>query len=393
MPTRQEPALIDESEIGLDRARITKSAQIQLSDSHNTQNQDADSQDESDSPQSSSHNVVDAIKQKKHRAGLKIRKTLHIGRASDDFDLTTTAIAGGNKGASDSRYVTDAPEPDKTTIKDFIHNPVDAVRSKISEHSNQQVAAHITAKEIPHGNDVDIVHASEAVEDAENDAQRLLAIQDLSKLMQARQATYARWTFDRHITKVRLLPREQLKLKPRSDFEKYNPQEGLVIDWRAYGQHVRQYIGYGSSPPMPSKQTILPNIERFLIASSPFQELIMTSRRVYRWEQPATTVKYLLIYSLLWYFNMLLPGFLAVTVYLTLERRAHGNTMKDLREDIEHREDQRATALSLTELIVKEGDENWSDDLLEGLGPWFMVQLADLANFFESIRKYVISGS
>jgi hypothetical protein len=61
--------------------------------------------------------------------------------------------------------------------------------------------------------------------------------------------------------------------------------------------------------------------------------------------------------------------------------------MKDLREDIEHRENQRETALSLTELIVKEGDENWSDKLLEGLGPWLMLQLADLANFFESLRK------
>lgn len=52
----------------------------------------------------------------------------------------------------------------------------------------------------------------------------------------------------------------------------------------------------------------MPNIERLLIASSPIQEFIMTFRRVYRWEQPATTIKYLAIYSALWYFNMLLPG-------------------------------------------------------------------------------------
>lgn len=78
---------------------------------------------------------------------------------------------------------------------------------------------------------------------------------------------------------------------------------------------------------------------------------------------------------------------LAALVYLVIERQAHGNTMQDLREDIKHREDQRVNALSLTELIVKEGEENWSDDLLEGLGPWLMVQLADLANFFESMRK------
>lgn len=61
--------------------------------------------------------------------------------------------------------------------------------------------------------------------------------------------------------------------------------------------------------------------------------------------------------------------------------------MEDLREDIEHRENREVTALSLSELIVKEGDMNWSDKLIEGLGPWLMVQLADLANFFESMRK------
>jgi hypothetical protein len=52
----------------------------------------------------------------------------------------------------------------------------------------------------------------------------------------------------------------------------------------------------------------MPNIERLIVATSPFQELIMTTRRVYRWEKPAETSKYLVIYIVLWYFNLLLPG-------------------------------------------------------------------------------------
>lgn len=242
MQARQEPVLVNEFEVGLDRAKITTSAQIQLPESHNTSEESANVALESDSPLSSTQNVKESIKLKKHKAGIKIRKTLHIGRASDDFDLTATAIAGTKEEASQSRYETNPPEPDKPTFKDFLHNPVDTVKQKVSEQSNRQIAGQITAKEIPHGDEVDLVHASEAVEDAKDDAQRLLAIQDLSKLMKERQATYARWTLDRHVTKVRLLPREQIRLKPRSDFEKYNPQEGLVIDWKAYGQHVsRKY--------------------------------------------------------------------------------------------------------------------------------------------------------
>ncbi|KAL1612738.1 hypothetical protein SLS60_000967 [Paraconiothyrium brasiliense] len=316
MQTRQEPVLVDEFEVGLDRAKITKTVQMQVPEPHETQSEDSDDQGQSGSPHSSSRVVVESIKAKKHRAGLKIRKTLHIGRASDDLEYTTTALAGAGVEASGSRYVSDAPEPEKPTMKDFLHNPLDTVMSKISEQTDQQVAAQITAKEIPHGDEVDLIHASEAVERARDDTQRLLATKDLSRLLKERQATYARWTLDRHITKIRRLPRDEIKLRPRSDFEKHDPRKGLVTDWRAYGQN------------------------------------------------------------------------LATCMYLVVERRTHGNTMKDLREDIEHRENQNATALSLTELIVKEGDENWSDKLVEGLGPWLMLQLADLANFFESLRNF-----
>lgn len=62
--------------------------------------------------------------------------------------------------------------------------------------------------------------------------------------------------------------------------------------------------------------------------------------------------------------------------------------MKALREDIKHRENVHVTALSLNEFIEKKGEENWVDEILQDLGPWLMVQLSDLANFFESIRKF-----
>ena len=148
-----------------------------------------------------------------------------------------------------------------------------------------------------------------------------------------------------------------------------------------------QYIGYGSDPPEPTKETIMPNVERLLIASAPWQEFAMTTRRVYRWENPSETLKYLGIYLVLWYFNLLLPGFLSAIVYLVVERRVHGNTLKDLRDDVIRSETRQNTALSVSELIIKEGDEKWSDELLEGLGPWLMMNLADMADFFETVRK------
>jgi hypothetical protein len=79
---------------------------------------------------------------------------------------------------------------------------------------------------------------------------------------------------------------------------------------------------------------------------------------------------------------------LSAILYLILERRFHGNTLEDLREDIIHREDTQRTALSLNEFIEKRGDEKWADEIVEIVGPWLMVQLADMANFFESVRNF-----
>ena len=74
-------------------------------------------------------------------------------------------------------------------------------------------------------------------------------------------------------------------------------------------------------------------------------------------------------------------------IYFILHRRIHAPTIDDLREDIKRTEDLESTALTLSEFIEKKGDQNWVDPLIEDLGPWLMVQLADLANLMETSRK------
>jgi hypothetical protein len=52
----------------------------------------------------------------------------------------------------------------------------------------------------------------------------------------------------------------------------------------------------------------MPNVERIIIASAPFQRFIMKTREVYRWEDPTTTTTVLLIYMVLVYYSLLLPA-------------------------------------------------------------------------------------
>jgi len=77
----------------------------------------------------------------------------------------------------------------------------------------------------------------------------------------------------------------------------------------------------------------------------------------------------------------------AAIVYLILHRRICAPSIEDLRIDIKRIEDSTETAMTLSELIEKKGNQNWFNPLLEDVGPWLMVQLADLANLMETLRK------
>jgi len=80
-------------------------------------------------------------------------------------------------------------------------------------------------------------------------------------------------------------------------------------------------------------------------------------------------------------------------MYFVIARYVQGNTLEDLRKDIKRTEDACVTALSITEFIEKRGDEHWADDIVQALGPWLMLQIADMANAFEALRKYVALSS
>jgi len=124
-------------------------------------------------------------------------------------------------------------------MKDFMQNPVDTIKSEVSDQGNQEVAANIAAKEVSHGIEVDLIRAHDAVGEATTERARLLAINDVSKLMKERQGTYARWSLDRHVTKIRVLPRETMVKKSQAEFRKQDSRGKIVTDWHAYGAHVR----------------------------------------------------------------------------------------------------------------------------------------------------------
>ena len=241
MQVGQESVSVPEGDIGLGRAAINQHGQINLV------NQDlptslpppgvaVPSHHQSSHP---NRGIRSSFDERRHDTAIKLRKVLHISKESDfKDDFTSPILANSTTEVSGSRLVHDLPVPDKRTMKEMIHNPVDTVKDKISGQGSHHAAANIAAKEISHGQEVDLVHAHDRLQHAETDSEKLLAVNDLDRLLRERQTMYVRWTVDRHVAKCRVLPRETFVQKSLSAFQSKNLQGQTVTDWRAYATHV-----------------------------------------------------------------------------------------------------------------------------------------------------------
>lgn len=221
-------------DIGLDRAEIDLRGRIQL---HPTEKTPTTVDREAQPDSSTLHHLLGTFKSKTHHAAIEIRKTLNISKVSDNIELENRVILAHDADEhSNIRLVHNIPGPDKTTFKDALHNPINRIVSRVSGQGNKQVAAQIATKEIPHGQEVDMVKTFSKLKGARTEKEKLLAIDDLNKLIKERQSALARWTLDRHVTKVRLMPQETIEKPKQANFQKHMPDEGLVIDWAGYAR-------------------------------------------------------------------------------------------------------------------------------------------------------------
>lgn len=232
---------VDTHKVGLDRGHVLPHETIELPRDNEPLPGDASK------PAVQENEHVDPskrekLREKKDHAKEKLKKVLHLHHetAADQYhDYEAPVLAEPPDEKSDSRLVYDPPAQDeKKTFKDFVHHPVSTVKESVQGEGSHEAAANIAAKETPHGKDVDLVRAHDRVENAQTETEKLLAIRDFDQLVRERQNLFIRWTVDRHITKLRRLPRDEFPRKRMRDFERWDPVEGKVVDWRGYLSNV-----------------------------------------------------------------------------------------------------------------------------------------------------------
>ena len=134
-----------------------------------------------------------------------------------------------------------AQKPQLPDYKDFLHQPLDTLKSVAQKQGGKEFAEAVVNTDATHGASVKLVLAHERlVEEASGSQQEADAGQEFAGLKKVRQDAFVRWTFARHVRRLKTVPPEPRPQHRRQDFIWSDGQAGEPrMHWAAYGEHVR----------------------------------------------------------------------------------------------------------------------------------------------------------
>jgi len=136
-----------------------------------------------------------------------------------------------------------------------------------------------------------------------------------------------------------------------------------------------------------SRDELLRQTERLLVASSPFQHFFMHVYKVYRWEDPKLTAQWFAV----WVF-MIKTGYIGTTlwfyvVYVVLHNKYTKNHLGHMR-DSQERVDSGGRPYKLGELVARHGEEDWIDPIMDEFGPVAQQMVSDIADVVEILVNF-----
>ena len=221
------------------------------------------------------------------------------------------------------------------------------------------------------------------------------ARQKVEKVEKSRESAKIAWAIGRHVQRVRVV--EKMSRRPsKQDFVQRDSSGRENFRWDLWiaklalyytQDFTAQYID-NFQEPVFDIEDFARIVERISMSSAPWQAWLIDVRRVYTWEDPTRTSKWMILFWFLWYTEHVVGYFYAFVIYTVLRNRFFPDTVEAVRQAYTRAADQALKAQAWRELVEKHGDKDWIEPLLDELGPVLQLQLADAADYFEVLANF-----
>ncbi|KAL8693187.1 MAG: hypothetical protein Q9218_001931 [Villophora microphyllina] len=212
-----------------------------------------------------------------------------------------------------------------------------------------------------------------------------------------RESLRAAYTTSTSVQRVRVVPKRHIGYPSHEDFvTKGEGQGDATRDWLKWIGHLvlwytqdfsSQYIDDFDQLPF-DVDSLRMHVQRLVVASGPWQTFFMDVRKVYRWEDPRYTAKWLAVYLILWYTQHVMGFLYGYIIYMIVKNRYYPSSVDAMRDSMRRSHDQRGSAFRFGELLEKHGHNHWLEPLLDELGPFIQLQTNDVANLLEVFSNF-----
>ncbi|ETN39110.1 uncharacterized protein HMPREF1541_05332 [Cyphellophora europaea CBS 101466] len=275
-------------------------------------------------------------------------------------------------------------------IKQFIQHPVSALQTVARDQGGDDFAENVARSEVPHGASVILLRQEQKVDEA-TDGNQEAEQETLTQLKHARQDAFVRWSMDRHVRRVKRLhdPATHPQLPGFRDSWSH---------WISYSQQLLQdeLQIHGAEPlndaperAKPTEALLASSVERVVIVSAPFQDLMMHLRGLSLWKNPSRSATCMVVYFVLVLFNLTTRAAILLIIFGVFYRRWHPRDLSELRGVVTKAENQNASVHDLTELILQYGTRGWVDQVIDQAGPILLHRSEHTADVLERIQKQV----
>ncbi|GAM84035.1 hypothetical protein ANO11243_020260 [Dothideomycetidae sp. 11243] len=222
----------------------------------------------------------------------------------------------------------------------------------------------------------------------------------IKQLEEVRDARKVAWTTAEHMQRVAVFQAVTLGMPSPGQFTVVDRELGEpTILYRAYLSALnRHYLkslavnSMGQVDQTPQQQfdqdVCIKYLERILVATSSWQSWFLSMRKIYRYENPRTTLKWAAIWFFIWYMDYTITFIFGWVVYITLDNRFGKQRAEHLRRSVVRARNGSENATRLSELVRRHGSSDWLEPLIEEAGPIAQMYLADSADFLEILANF-----
>jgi hypothetical protein len=359
----------------------------------------------------STHITMERLKELKDHTKAKTKGLLHIDSTEDHQQREqVSAISEVEKNPvfNPLNTINDKPATvgQKTSkipgkVHQISHNilhPVSAVKEKTSSQLGVSEKPYLTDdanKDLLHAHkELETAKAAQSVEVGQGTDQMDGWNAEIDAVQDYHEKRRVAWTSSRFIHRVRVAGTKSLEFPVLSSY--LTPGKSYNYEWNAWFRDLGLFIRqprpeaqnyYELEEVVWNQDVFTEHVERILMASDPWQRVLLRVHRIWSWESPWRTATWFTICLAVWYYEFVAIFLYCYAVYNIFQHGKREATQVDLQESYDRIANPDAKVLTFGEMIERHGESDWLDPMIEAVGPTLQVRVNQIANAMEKLTN------